>query len=171
VLVKLREFALEMPVEGLQVFSKRVLACGKGRLKCLSLEGETLLNQYNVECAVGFGNSVVYCEKGQAVVYNLTRGRKTGSVSLAHELDAGETVRLARSNSWLIVLLTTKNRLVITNFSCAVLYSEEVGETVADLAVAEGGELLLATESGSVVVRRQESNRYVRIDEKVKRWF
>lgn len=26
-------------------------------------------------------------------------------------------------------------------------------------------------ESGCVVVRRQENNRYVRIDEKVKRWF
>jgi hypothetical protein len=68
-------------------------------------------------------------------------------------------------------MLTSKNRLIITNFSCAVLYSEELSEAVTDLAVTEGGELLLATESGSVVVRRQESNRYVRIDEKVKRWF
>jgi hypothetical protein len=73
-----------MPIESLQIFGKRVLASGKGRVKCLSLEGETLLNQYNAECGVGFGNSVVYCEKGSAVVYNLTRNRKSGSVSLTH---------------------------------------------------------------------------------------
>lgn len=57
----MREFCLEMPIDGLQVFSKRMLVYGKGRMKCLTLEGETLLNQYNVDCAVGFGNSVIYC--------------------------------------------------------------------------------------------------------------
>lgn len=47
-LVKMRELTLEMPVEWIQIFSKRLLVSGKGRLKCLSLEGETQLNQYNV---------------------------------------------------------------------------------------------------------------------------
>jgi hypothetical protein len=48
-------------------------------------------------------------------------------------------VRLARSNSWLIVLLTTRNRIIITNFTCTILYSEELGEVITDLAVNEGG--------------------------------
>jgi hypothetical protein len=170
-LTKLREFELEMPIESLQIFSKRLLVCGKGRMKCLTLEGETVLNQYNVECGVGSGNNIIYCEKRSAVIYNLTRSRKSGSVSLAHELDEHESIKAARSNSWLIVMLTNKSKIIITNFSSVVLYSEEISEAITDFTVTEGGEIIMSTESGTVLVRRQENNRYVRIDEKVKRWF
>lgn len=37
-----------MPIEGLQVFAGRILAWGKGRMKCMSIEGDVLLNAYNV---------------------------------------------------------------------------------------------------------------------------
>ncbi len=73
-----------MPIESLQIFSKRILTYGKGRLKCMSLEGEVLVNQYNIECGVGFNNNIIYCEKKSATIYNLTRNKKTGSVPLSH---------------------------------------------------------------------------------------
>jgi hypothetical protein len=37
--------------------------------------------------------------------------------------------------------------------------------------VTEGGQVLLTTEAGTVLVKRQQSGHYHRIDQQVKKWF
>lgn len=76
-----------------------------------------------------------------------------------------------KSNSWLIAVLTTHNRLVLSNFAATVLFSEQIGEAITDCAVTEGGQVLLTTEAGTVLVKRQQSGHYHRIDQQVKKWF
>lgn len=77
-----------------------------------------------------------------------------------------------RSNSWLIVIITSINRFIVANFSSTVLYSEELTDLISDCIVTEGGEILLTTDHGTVIIKSQEdSSRYHRIEEKVKKWF
>lgn len=85
-LMKVREIAMEMPVETLTVWGKRLLAYGKGRMKCMSLDGETLLNQYNIDCCAATHNYLIIGEKTSVSLFSLARQKKTASLPLSHEL-------------------------------------------------------------------------------------
>ena len=50
-------------------------------------------------------------------------------------MDEDEVVSLIKSNSWLIVVITNKNKLILINFSATVLYSELIYQTVTDVEI------------------------------------
>ena len=83
-LEKLKEIEWDMPVESLQLAGSKVLAWGKGVLRVLSGEGNTLSSHYNVECATASGNYLVICEKKTVTMMNMLKNRKTASMTLTH---------------------------------------------------------------------------------------
>ena len=97
---------------------------GKGTARCLSLEGKQLsLPNYKTERIGIAGNYWLGCEKKVLNIYSILKNKKTNSVTLNHELDDEEIITKVKSNSWLIVLITSKNRILLLNFSASVLYS------------------------------------------------
>jgi hypothetical protein len=105
-------------------------------------------------------------------IYSLLKNKKTASVTLSHELDNDESIEVVKSNSWLIVIITSRNRLLLVNFSSTVLYSEELNHSVTDVEITEHGKIILCTEAGVVIIRNQTTTaKYKQIDQKVKKWF
>lgn len=77
-----------------------------------------------------------------------------------------------KSNSWLIVLLTTRNRIILVNYSATVLFSQQLYQAITDVELTEQGKIILSAESGVVLIKNQSTTaKYRQIDQKVKKWF
>lgn len=60
-------------------------------------------------------------------------------MSLTHEVEQNEKVRLIKATSWLIMLVTDSNRLLVVNWAATILYIEQINEPVSDIAITESG--------------------------------
>ncbi len=124
---------------------ERLIVNGKGITRIMTLEGDSSITYYKSEKIGIAGNYLLSCEKKALNIYSLVKSKKTTSVPLNHELDHDEFIETVKSNSWLIVIVTSRNRLLLVNFSSTVLYSEELNHVVTDLEVTEHGKVILST--------------------------
>lgn len=155
------------------ISGNRILVNGKNITKLFSPEGEFLKTIPNSEKIGVASNYLLSCNNKTLTITNLAKpNSRATSVSLSHEMDGEEVVNLIKSNSWLIVVITDKNRLILINFSATVLYSEVIHQTITDLEITETGKIILSAESGVLLIKNQATtNKYRQIDQKVKKWF
>ena len=74
-------------------------------------------------------------EEKKVIYYSTVKNRKASEMSLVHEFDADEKVKAIACNSNIVAILSTKERLVIANFSSAILYSERMNEEITDFTI------------------------------------
>jgi type IV secretory pathway VirB9-like protein len=82
------------------------------------------MNEYNVECCSASSSYIILAQKKSISFVVLGKSKKINSLSLAHELDEHEHIKLLKNNSWTIVIITNKNKLIVANFSPTVIFSE-----------------------------------------------
>ena len=112
----------------------------------MSLDGKQLSSpNYKTERIGVAGNYWLGCEKKVLNIFSLLKNKKTNTITLNHELDEEEVIVKVKSNSWLIVLITSHNRLLLLNFSTSVLFSEELNSSITDVEITEHGKIILST--------------------------
>lgn len=57
-----------------------------------------------------------------------------------------------------IALTTSTNKLIIANFSPAIVYTEQFYESINDVAVGDSGEIILVGDYGDILVYRMQGN-------------
>lgn len=94
-------------------------------------------------------------------------------LSLKHELSEPSEVLVKLSCSLLwIVALTSLNRLIVCNFSPTVVCTEQINETINDIAIGTSGEVILVGDYGNILVYRiQGTHGYSSMEEEVKKWM
>lgn len=71
-----------------------------------------------------------------------------------------------------IAVTTSANKLIIANFSPAIVAIEQFGENINDMAVGDSGEIILVGDYGDVLVYRMVGNSdYEGMEEEVRKWM
>ena len=80
----------------------------------------------NATCYAGSGHNIfAYKDDHTITVYNTAKGKASLFVSLKHELDESEEVIKLSSNSWLVIAMTNRYKIIIINFSSAIVHTEK----------------------------------------------
>jgi hypothetical protein len=66
-------------------------------------------------------------------------------------------------NSSLVAILSTKDRIVIANFSSTIIYSEMMNEEITDLAITETGQLIFSGREGNIIIKTIADSKYKKI--------
>ena len=71
------------------------------------------------------------------------------------------------------IALTTSNlKLIIANFSPAIVYTEQFNQNINDVTVGESGEIILVGDYGDILVYRMQGNvGYEGMEQEVKKWM
>lgn len=110
----------------------------------------------SVRCSSVSGRNIFICRTDNTiVVYNILKQKSAPFLSLKHELSEPTEVLVKLSCSLLwIVAITSLNRLIVCNFSPTVVCTEQINETINDIAIGSSGEVILVGDFGNIFVYR-----------------
>ena len=106
--------------------------------------------------------------------YSIKKGKTSKFLSLTHELDEDESILHIRCNSTLIAILTSHNKIIVSNFAPAIVcVQDQISEPINDMQLSENGEILVVGDYGAIRVYRLKGQNegMEEMEGEVKKWM